>query len=341
MEPKSKTLVIDVAGIGDFVEAVQSLKALRETCQQGTIWLLTSPRVYPYAQSCPYIDRAMDFGGTLRQNLACALSLRGQKFDVVMNLKAVATLRGRILMAALFWVVGGTLWVGKNSEGRGCYLDPWMGEPLASERNQAEYCAGVVELLGVTVRDPFPGLWCSEAEKSSVEALLGSCAVQEGDILVGLNPGSFRETRRWFSDRFARVADHLAEKKGVKVLILGGPREEEIAEEIAGLAKQDVIVAAGKTGSIGEMVALIGRLNLLVTTNSAAMHVAGAQGVPLVGLIGPGNIKKDRPSGDRAKQALLLSDEECVPCYNFSCDRMDCMKGITVEDVLKAADGLI
>jgi len=43
-----------------------------------------------------------------------------------------------------------------------------------------------------------------------------------------LNPGGNNPAKRWPPERFARVADHLAERHGLRVLINGSPAEAEL-----------------------------------------------------------------------------------------------------------------
>ncbi len=339
--PGMKFLVVIVAGIGDFVEAVPVLRALRETYPDARISLLTSPRVFGYARSCPYVNDTISLGPGLGRIVKAVWGSRRRCFDVILNLKEIDTWRGSMLMAALFYASGAENRVGRNTCGRGWFLNLSVDEGSRESKSQSDYFADVMKLVSVEVPDVEPELWVSDLEESFAADFLAHNEIDGGDFVVGINPGSYRLTRRWFADRFAFVGDYLAREMGARVVILGGPAEVALAEKIAERMESTPVIAAGRIASVGQLAALIRRLGLLVTTNSAAMHIGGMLGVPLVGLIGAGDIHKDRPWGKKESMCLIAKDVSCNPCYKRRCRKMDCMAQITVDDVLDGIRGLV
>ncbi|MBU2614482.1 MAG: hypothetical protein KKG87_02840, partial [Elusimicrobia bacterium] len=92
---------------------------------------------------------------------------------------------------------------------------------------------------------------------------------------------------------------------------------------------------------IGQLINLVSRANLLLTTNSAAMHIAGIEGIPFVAVAGSGDPWRDVPSGNEDKMKLLWKKIKCNPCYYWECPKkayMHCMKIITPEEVIKEAE---
>lgn len=347
-----RILVINVAGIGDFVESIPAIKALRLHFPESYIALLVASRVFPYASQSPCVDDVYNFplipGRKSRLlNLfgnieICRLlnRLKKKKFDTIINLKDIDTWKGSLRMAALFFYIGAKNRLGRDLEGKGFFLNLKVPEKIKDKKSQADYYEKVVNLVGVKVRDRRPEIWISEEEKKFAEGFMKQNNVVGSDLLVGINPGSDRLTRRWHNERWADLADRIIRKHNSKIMIIGGAKDVELSDDIKSKMHMKPIVASGKT-EIGQLIALIGKCNVLISTNSAAMHIAGVLGVPVVGLIGPGSEFKDRPYGRENNMVLIKIDVGCNPCYKWDCEDMICMKEIKVEEVYEAVEKLL
>ena len=65
-----------------------------------------------------------------------------------------------------------------------------------------------------------------DADAAAARQLLTKSGAVPGQIIIGLNPGAaYGWAKRWLTDRYARVADELAEKRGAKILIFGAADE--------------------------------------------------------------------------------------------------------------------
>src|SRR5690606_23842291 len=96
----------------------------------------------------------------------------------------------------------------------------------------------------------------------------------EGKPLIGIAPGSVWATKRWTKEGFAAVARELS-RQGYGVVLIGGPEDAESAKEIEESASEPLLNLVGKT-SVAESAALVSRLGLLVTNDSAPLHFASA-----------------------------------------------------------------
>ena len=84
-----------------------------------------------------------------------------------------------------------------------------------------------------------------------------------------------------------------------------------------------------------DFAALIGRLDLLVTSDSLALHLAVAQGRPVVCFFGPTSASEIELYGHGEKVVTPLG---CQCCYLKDCNiRPHCMASISVEEMLAAA----
>ncbi len=343
LENIQKILVIKLAGIGDIILATPALRALRRKFPQAYIALLTTPRAAEIIKGSPYLDELFFLSSTSK-NLGGVInlirSLRRKRFDVAINLYNLFTLRGAFKVALLMYLIGVRYRVGRDTDSRGFFYTIKVPDERFSERHEVEYNLDVVQALGADIKDKKLEIPISDKDREYVQEFLKQNGIGEDDLVVGLNPGAFRPSRRWGKESFARVGDELVKRYQAKIIITGGPEEIELAQKIADMIKIELIIATGEV-TIKQLVSLIERCNLFISNDTGAMHMAAAMKTPLVALFGPGLLARYGPYGDRNRYVVVKKDVECSPCYKFKCRKHLCMKLITVEDVLQAAEELL
>lgn len=107
---------------------------------------------------------------------------------------------------------------------------------------------------------------------------------------VVIHPGTARDEKYWPPERWLAVARHLAGEQNLP-LVLTGSADAREAEHLRTL-RADRSVAwldlAGKLDLVGSA-AVIAGASLVLTVDSAAMHLAGQFGRPQIALFGPTN----------------------------------------------------
>jgi len=159
--------------------------------------------------------------------------------------------------------------------------------------------------------------------------------------IVGINPGSVWQTKKWPAAKFAAVADMLKEK-GFTPVIIGAPEDMPDAEKLLLASKYDHPNYCGKT-SLRELPALISNFEYLVTNDSGSMHIATACGVPCVAIFGP--TVKELGFYPYDEQSLIAEIEglQCRPCGKHGGDKcpkghFKCMEEIDPKDVITLFD---
>jgi heptosyltransferase-2 len=105
--------------------------------------------------------------------------------------------------------------------------------------------------------------------------LLSDMGIDKRELLIGVHPGAaYGETKRWFPERFGAVLGRL-QKSGRRFLLLGGPGEELIAQQISMIMDRPPIDLVGKT-TVAEALALVSMCALFLSNDSGLMHVAAA-----------------------------------------------------------------
>jgi asparagine synthase (glutamine-hydrolysing) len=298
-----RLLVLNVAGLGDFVMGTPALRALRQRFPLAQIWILIIPEVKALAERCPYVDavRTLDLRSS-RSALAWALGskrgelrhlireLRDLHFDLAVNLYRVATRGGGVRMAAFLRALGASRAVGRYSAGRG------VGFDLVSmtEGHELDAQLTVARLIGAPPTSEFPELWVTAEDRAICHSLMLRYGISTTDPVVCLHAGSARPEACWPAERFAAVGRRLAEA-GARVVLFGVAGHRALCARIAS-AIPGAISLAGET-SLPVLAALLQRSVLLVTNDSGPMHMAAALETPLVAAFGPASPHRTGPRG--------------------------------------------
>jgi heptosyltransferase-2 len=313
--------------IGDAALSLPAVRDVRRNFPEARIEVLARGWVKELYAAVPEVDAVREAAG-LRET---ARSLAGA-FD------AAILLTNSFRTALEVYAAGIPQRWGYASDGRGPLLTRRARVPR-SVRGKSEVYYYRAMLAGI-------GLATSNAPDTSLvplpdwsergRALLGD----DGARWVGLNPGaSFGPAKRWIPERYAAVGELLARRTGARVAVLGAAAERPLAQKLAQGMSSKPRVLCGET-SLGDLVGVLGRLALLVTNDSGPMHLAAAQGVPLVALFGPTDWRETAPLGERLR--LLREPVFCAPCKLRECP-IDhrCMRKLTVERVAQAAQELL
>jgi ADP-heptose:LPS heptosyltransferase len=160
--------------------------------------------------------------------------------------------------------------------------------------------------------------------------------------VVAVHPGVGNVMRQWPPEHFASLVDLLIEKNGVNVILVGGPEEAELADEVLGqvLQQQSVVSLVGKT-SLRQLPDLLRACALYVGNNSGPKHIAAAIGVPTIGIhSGVVDATEWGPIGRRA--VAVRRNMACSPCYlarQEDCPRnFACMRGLEPASVHAIAE---
>jgi ADP-heptose:LPS heptosyltransferase len=176
-------------------------------------------------------------------------------------------------------------------------------------------------------------------DRVEAERLAHDLGLDRGRPWVAIQPGSsaLQQWKRWPVEHWRMLAGGLA-AAGLDVLGLGSGDERDLLAEIC--RDTGAINLAGSC-SLGAAAALLERCELLVSTDSALMHMAGAVGTPVLGIFGPTDRTRTGPYG---AGSTLLVPAHCrgnrQPCLapngtlSPECTWRECMQSITPEHVL-------
>jgi heptosyltransferase II len=322
-----RQLVVAPNWIGDAVMSLPLMRAVRRADPGGRLAVLA--RRGPAA-----IYRAE---GSVEQVLARgafwsdAFAARRGRFD------RVWLLPNSTRAALIAFASGAPRRLGYATEGRGWLLTGAPPPPSGTIHQLRDYDA-LLEANGVAPDLDPPRLPLPAAARERAAAALAVAGIAAGDPFAALCPGSaFAVTKRWPAERFASLADRLAER-GLTPAVLVGPGEAGLGASVAAAASARPAVLGEDLDPV-ELAAALSLARVTVTNDSGPMHLAGAVGAPVVAVFGPTDPGRTGPSGSPSR--VLDRYVFCSPCFKTECPYgHECMKEIGVEDVMRAVEEL-
>lgn len=123
---------------------------------------------------------------------------------------------------------------------------------------------------------------------------------------------------------------------GYTPVLLGGPEEKAMGEQIAG--KLAAANFCGKT-SLAQLAAIIRSLDLLITPDTGPMHLADWLGVPVLNLsMGYVHALETGPSSPG--QTILRANMSCVGCWSCTRGKLYCKNAFNPMAVARMAAGI-
>jgi heptosyltransferase-2 len=179
---------------------------------------------------------------------------------------------------------------------------------------------------------PAVSLGLTGEDARAAEQWLAARGIAPG--FTALAPGSIWGTKRW--PGYAELAAALEGP----VVVVGGAEDVPLAEAVAAGAPARIHVAAGQL-TLRQSAALLARAAVLVTNDSAPLHLATAVGTRVVALFGP--TVPAQGFGPRGPRDMALGHGAlaCRPCSAHGpavCPLLHhrCMRELAVETVLAA-----
>jgi ADP-heptose:LPS heptosyltransferase len=199
----------------------------------------------------------------------------------------------------------------------------------SEKRHVVDINLGLLARLGVK---PGPAEFPIEAPSSDAARTITDAT---GGRYALLNPGAAWPNNRWPPPRFAALASALRDRHNLQSVILWGPGEFELAEEVVAVAGGAAIMSPRT--AIADVVALARGAAVMVSGDTGPTHLAAAVGTPIVGIYGPTRPERNGP---------WLPDDETVSradicqCHHFRQCKVEqmCLLDIQVSDVLAAVE---
>jgi lipopolysaccharide heptosyltransferase II len=349
--PRPKILLVRLRLIGDVVLTTPLIRALRRRYPGAQLTYVVEAAAAPVVRGNRNLTDIVVVRRTrgvarVRDDLALALRLRRQHFDIALDL------HGGPRAAWLTWASGARVRIGYRIRGRS-----WMyTHVVARPRDEAPRPTvanqwDLLTPLGFDPPDPVLDPLEMEADApavASVDRRLKGASISAAHPVVVIHVSAGNPFRRWPPESFEALVVALARRDpSRRVILTSGPSDAHAAKEIAGRARTELGPLAGSVPEIGEfdlaeLRALVNRAAVYIGGDSGPLHIAGTTTTPIVALFGPTLAERSMPWRDPRwfSEAVDAGPLDCRPCRQRECAPGDfrCLTRISADQVAAAAE---
>jgi heptosyltransferase-1 len=161
---------------------------------------------------------------------------------------------------------------------------------------------------------------------------LGAAMAAGGPYAI-INPGAGWPNKRWPPERFGELASRLRRACHLRAIVMWGPGEDTLARTIVDASGEAAELAPAT--ELSDLMAIVRGARLMISGDTGPLHLATAAGVPIVGLFGPTDPKRNGPwSGADVSISRFAG---CACHHKRQCTRATwCLDEIGVEEVMTA-----
>mgnify|MGYP001462570380 CR=1 FL=1 len=275
--------------MGDVIMSGPALHALKESfgC---SISLLTSAMGHIISPCLPYVDDVIvcnvpwiKAGETLQPEECMALvrDLQARQFDAAIIFTAYS--QSPLPAALLVYMAGIPLRLAYCRENPYNLLTHWLPdkEPYSLIRHQVRRDLDLVAAVGAQTTNTHLSLLVTETALKSAFAKLVTRGIPISDSWIIVHTGVSEKKREYPLQHWIQTVQLLRQTFDLPILLTGSAGETEQATAIGAAAGGSVHMMAG-VFTIEEFVAVIHEAQLVISVNTATVHIAAATDTPVI-----------------------------------------------------------
>ncbi|MBN2189654.1 MAG: glycosyltransferase family 9 protein [Candidatus Aureabacteria bacterium] len=339
MNPIKKVLVIKPSALGDVIQTIPAVRAIKSFIPESEISWVVSDKFRKIVGMVDVVNEIYDFKRdkwgnilflpvTLIEMIALIIKIRMKRFDICFDFQ------GLFRSGLITWLSGAKIKAG-----------------FADAREFASLCYTQkcrIRRDSVNSVERYMGLVSEVAGKDGKQDIIYRLNVPHPTLKLGevvwfkpgtkgpkvcFMPGSQWPSKRWDVENYRKLVFFLRDKVDARMIITGTADEEEIGNRIA-YGCEKAVNLCGKT----DMLSLAGILSLsdlVITNDNGAMHLAAALGKKMICFYGPSSPERTGPVGKGI--FIFRSKLPCAPCFKRKCPKLKCMTDIPVSLVASKA----
>lgn len=337
-EERIRILIVQTAFVGDIILTTPLISALKAIYPGSYLALLTTPAGKEALSGLKELDEIISYDKRKTEKGICGFfrkvkQIRKRKFDLALS-------PHRSFRTALILAFSGIpVLVGfKESSLRWIYhfRIPRQRELHEVERNLKllDPVSDLPDGFDAKVKLPVPENF--DLSKFGIKTF--------DNPLIGFAPGSAWETKRLPAEKYAQLAQMLIKELGAKILLLGDAQDQGVCEKIEKLAGVPLLNLCAKT-TLPELMGIISKLDLLVSNDSAPVHIGSAFSIPSVVIFGP-TVPEFGFGPYKNPHRIVQKQLACRPCHHHGprkCPEghFKCMMEIKAEEIFSSAKELL
>ncbi len=308
-----RILVITLSNVGDIILTTPAIRTLRKEYPGSRIDVMAGPSGKGIFEKDPDVFKLIiyDKHMPIPQKRRLQLKLKKLRYDLVVDLKNTVF----------------PLLIGPRFRTATIQSFP------ASVTHSIQKHLHRLRSLGIEDVERQPRIYIPKDDEDSIASVIKDHGI--GEVFVVVNPGAKSHLKRWMTEGFAEVSDRLVRECSTEVVFIGMDEDKAIVEKVISNMKNKAHDLVGKT-NIRQLASLIKRSKLIITNDSAPLHLGSAVGTKVLALFGPTDPKKYGPIGEF--DVVINEKLTCSPCESAECKyNYECMKLISPQAVFDAA----
>ncbi|MCX5709891.1 MAG: lipopolysaccharide heptosyltransferase II [Candidatus Omnitrophica bacterium] len=322
MKKINKILFITLSNIGDAILTLPALDSLMREYPAADIYVMCAERPKELFENNPRIKKVIIFDkhAGMKANIKLFNALRKEKFDLVVDLRNTffgAALPARYRTSPFF--------------SRNKSIAHMRDKHLAKLPTPNTQHPNKIRPQALNI---------SPSDEGYVDKIIKDNNISQKDAFIVIAPGARSSIKRWPKERFAQLTSLLGKDFGSKLALIGDKADVEASRYIKEASGLDILDLTGKT-TLMQLAALLKKSRLLITNDSAIMHLASYLNVPVLAVFGPTDENKYGPWS--IASSVVRKSIYCRPCEKAACKSgsLKCLELIRVDDVYHAAKGLL
>ncbi|MFQ5635393.1 MAG: glycosyltransferase family 9 protein [Gammaproteobacteria bacterium] len=288
-QPPQSICLIRLSAIGDCCHTVPVVRTIQQVWPGTRITWIIGRTEFSLLEGLEGVEFvALDKGRGIAGLPDIRRRLRGRKFPLLLHMHA--SMRANLVSRT----VDADLRIGfDRSRARD---SQWLFTNQRIDARQKQHVMdglfGFAEYLGIDQRVVRWDIPLANADRQLAENVAGRA--QRICVISPCTSQRFRNYRNWRPENFAAVAEYATRHFDAKVILTGSDTaiENEFAREIGRRAAVENLV--GRT-SLKQLLAILGRADLLICPDSGPAHMATAVGTPVIGLYATSNTWRTGP----------------------------------------------
>ncbi len=341
-----KILIIRFSSLGDIILLSPVFRETKKAFRNAEITFMTSTEFGSTHSQNPYIDKTylLDRKGGIAEIFAARRLIKEQKFNIIFD--AHASLRSLLIC---FAYKGGQFFsVPKRNKERymQIFLKKKPEEKIISQRQAYLTWLDSPELDLVKKkrtakkRKENTEFFLHANIKEKTRLLFVSYLLNSHNLIV-VAMGAKHFNKCWLAPYWNALIKKMKEEK-YQVVLIGTEEDKKILPGYARAAKNASLNLTGKL-DLAETAGLLAEARLLITGDSAPLHLAEALAIPVVALFGP-TVKEFGFAPFLKNSILLEKNLSCRPCSAHGKKKCtnktekQCMRLLTPQEVWEAVE---
>ena len=270
-----KILILQLGRIGDMILATPIFRAIKEKYPEAEIHALAGRHNYPVIMDNPRIARIRIHDKSPAVIASRLISLRSERYDFLIDPKDHYSKESMILAR----IARAGLKIGFNPPGKSIFGYSIPSDQENFELHFIERLFHALKPLGIAPPEkiPLPELFLNPGSELYVGQFLAGIGAQS-PVVINISASS--RAKMWQAGNWISFINSIGPLQD-KIIISFAPAEREDAEAIADKCKAAVLF---HSRSVNDVFSLVSRCRMLLSPDTAVVHIAAAFDRPLLGL---------------------------------------------------------